>query len=210
MIDGIDSSRTPSEDTPPTTEEIQPAIETPQRKRLPRRFFIIMACLALAAVGAGAAGPAVADNVGQLMDSDGEGTAANVATTVEQALGVMGGSVTEADAGRVIVSDDGTAFKAPVQANIGDKFNINLALVNKSDQPLDLQIDIDTPGGLTATIQGNDGASGVVQSDINSWVFTLAANEGNETTDLAITIAVDDLIQPGNYVLDCVIEPVTF
>ena len=207
----IDNSRTPSEDTPPTAgEDIQPTIEPPQRKRLPRRFFIIMACLALAAVGAGVAGPAVADNIGQLVDTDGEGVAANVAATVEQALRVMGGSVTEADAGRVIVSDDGTAFKAPVQANIGDKFNVNLALVNKSDQPLDLQIDISTPSGLTATIQGNDGASGVVQSDINSWVFTLAANEGNQTPDLAITIAVDDLVQPGSYVLDCVIEPVTF
>ncbi len=207
----IESSRTPSEDTPPTTEEeIQPIIEPPQRKRLPRRFFIIMACLAIAAVGAGVAGPAVADNIDYLVDTNGEGVAANVAATVEQALGVMGGSVTEADAGRVIVSDDGTAFKAPVQANIGDQFNVNLALVNKSDQPLDLEIAISTPSGLTATIQGNDGVSGVVQSDINSWMFTLAANEGNQTPDLAITIAVDDLTQPGNYVLDCVIEPVTF
>jgi len=203
----LDNNRTPAEGVPPTTEEeIQPTIGAPQRKRLPRRFFIIMACLAAAAVGAGATGPVVADNIGQLVDTDGEG----IAATVEQALGVMGGSVTEADAGRVVVSDDGTAFKAPVQANIGDKFNVNLALVNKSDQPLDLQIDISTPSGLTAAIQGNDGASGVVQSDTNSWVFTLAANEDNQTPDLAITIAVDDLIQPGNYVLDCVIEPITF
>jgi len=59
-------------------------------------------------------------------------------------------------------------------------------------------------------VQGNDGVTGVVRSDINSWIFTLAANEDNQTIDLIITVAIDDLTQPGNYVLDCVIEPVEF
>jgi len=181
--------------------------ETRKKHRFPKKFFIIMIALALAAVGAGAAGPAIVEETDILSE---EGITSTVATTVEQALGVAGGSVTEIKNGRVIVSDDGTAFKAPVQACIGDQFNVNLALINKSDQPFDLELDISAPKGLSVDVQGNDGVTGVVRSDINSWIFTLAANEDNQTTDLIVTVAIDDLTQPGNYVLDCVIEPVEF
>ena len=191
-------------------ENNQQPVEIRRKLRLPKKFFIIMITLALASVGAGAAAPALAEKSDILKEISEEGITSTISATVEQALGVIGGSVTEASAGRVIVNDDFTAFKAPVEACIGDQFNVNLALVNRSEQPLELELKIDTPGGLTVDVQGNDGASGVVRTDVNSFAFTLAANEENETPDLAITIAIDDLAQPGNYVLDCVIEPVEF
>jgi len=191
-------------------ENSQPTVEIQKKRRLSKKFFIIMISLALAAVGAGVAAPAIAEKTDILKGISEEGITSTVVTTEEQALGVAGGSVTETQAGRVIVSDDGTAFKAPVQACTGDQFNINLALINKSDQPFDLELDISAPKGLSVDVQGNDGATGMVQSDINSWIFTLAADEDNEIPDLAIAVAIDDLTQPGNYILDCVIEPVKF
>ena len=193
----------------PTLGNNKPTTEIPRKRRLPKKFFIIMITLALAAVGIGAAGPAVADRAHTFSGVSGEGNASNIITTVEQALGIAGGSVTEKN-GRVIVNDDGTAFKAPVEASIGDQFKVNLALVNNSNQPFDLELDIDTPEGFSVDVQGNDGVTDVVRTDINTFVFTLAASEDNETPDLAITVAIDDLTQPGNYVLDFVIEPVKF
>jgi len=164
---------------------------------------LAMACATIAS-------PAIADRVNTFSDMPRGDRTSSVVTTVEQALGVAGGSVTEIQNGRVIVNDDGTAFLAPVQACTGGQYTVNLALVNRSDSPLELQLDISTPEGFSVDVQGNDGATGVVRSNINTWAFTLAANEDNQTPDLAITVAVDDLTQPGNYVLDCAIEPLRF
>ena len=203
----IENTQPTIENNQPTLGHRRPPVEIRKKKRLPKTLVIILVTLALAMAGAGVAGPAVAEH---LDDLPGISETSTVVTTVEQALGVAGGSVTDIKNGRVIVSDDGTAFLAPVQASIGDQFNINLALINKSDQPLDLELDISVPKGLSVDVQGNDSATGVVQSNINTWIFTLAANEDNQTPDLTITVAIDDLTQPGNYVLDCVIEPVKF
>ncbi len=194
----------------PTLGNDKPTTEIPRKHRLPKKFFIIMITLALAAVGIGAAGPAVAEHLDDLSGISEDGITSTVVTTVEQALGVAGGSVTEIKNGRVIVNDDGTAFKAPVGASIGDQFKVNLALANNSNQPFDLELDIDTPEGFSVDVKGNDGVTDVVRTDINTFVFTLAASEDNENPDLAITVAIDDLTQPGNYTLDCTIEPVRF
>ena len=181
-----------------------------KKRRLSKPLIItLMAALAVMAC-ATVMSPAVADRAYTFSGVSGEENASSVVTTLEQALGITGGSVSEAHAGRVIVSKDSAVFKAPVQACIGDQFKVNLALVNRSELPLELELDINTPEGFSVDVQGNDGVSGVVRIDINTFVFTLAANEDNETPDLNITIAVGDLTHPGNYVLDCAIEPVRF
>ena len=198
------------ERTLPTLGNNEPTTEIPRKRRLPKSLVIILITLILSMAGIGVGAPALADHTDVLPGIPLEDTASNIITTVEQALGIAGGSVTEIKNGRVIVNDDGTAFKAPVEACIGDQFNVNLALVNRSDRPLELQLDISAPEGFSVDVQGNDGTTGVVRTDINTFAFTLAANEDNENPDLAITVAIDDLTQPGNYVLDCAIEPVRF
>ena len=181
-----------------------------KKRRLSKPLIItLMAALAVMAC-ATVMSPAVADRAHTFSGVSGEENVSSIVTTVEQALGVVGGSVTEASVGRVIVSDDYTAFLAPVEACTGDQYTVRLALVNKSDQPLELELDISTPKGLSVDVQGRDGVTNVVRTDINSFAFTLAASEENETSDLAITVAVDDLIQPGNYTLNCSIEPLRF
>ena len=55
-------------------------------------------------------------------------------------MGVVGGSV--------VTADDGTAFKAPAQVNTGDRFTINLALANRSENPLEAQIPTSGPSDL--------------------------------------------------------------
>ncbi len=45
-----------------------------------------------------------------------------------QAISVIGGSVTGAEAGRVIINDDGTSFSAPAVLGSGGQFTINLSL----------------------------------------------------------------------------------
>lgn len=205
----IENTQPTIENNQPTLEHRQPPVEIPKKRRLSKKFFITL-MVVLGVACATVANPAMANRAHTFTGTFREENASSVVATVEQALGVAGGSVTKIKNGRVIVSDDGTAFKAPVQACIGDQFKVNLALINNSDQPLDLELDISTPKGLSVDIQGNDGATGVVRSNINTWTFTLATNEDNQTPDLAITIAIDDLTQPGNYVLDCVIEPVRF
>ncbi len=92
----------------------------------------------------------------------------------------------------------------------GSQSTVHLVLVNRSDQPVDLSLNLDIPEGLSADVVGSDGVSGVVRTDINTWAFTLAAGEDDQHTDLSITLAVDDLIQPGSYALNCAIEPLKF
>ena len=79
-----------------------------RKRRLGGNSLIILANIVLVIMCAGLAGQAVVGNVKVV-----PGAAGRVQVTSSQALTVIGGSVAEADAGRVIVNDDGTAFIAP-------------------------------------------------------------------------------------------------
>jgi len=175
-----------------------------------RTSLIVLAAIVLTMAGAGAANGTAADVIEMVSGTSAEGSSGQVNVTADQALGVTGGSVTEANTGRVIINDDGTAFKAPVEVSTGDQFTVNLALVNKSNNPLELQITISSPKGFSLDVESEDGATGAVRIDANTWAFRLDANENDQETDLAITVAVSDMTQPGYYVLDCVIEPLEF
>jgi len=175
-----------------------------------RTCLIVLAAIVLTMVGAGAANGTAADVIEMVSGTSAEGSSGQVNVTADQALGVTGGSVTEANTGRVIINDDGTAFKAPVEVSTGDQFTVNLALVNKSNNPLELQITISSPKGFSLDVESEDGATGAVRIDANTWAFRLDANENDQETDLAITVAVSTITQPGYYVLDCVIEPLEF
>lgn len=175
------------------------------RRHPGKKFFIILATIVLAMAGVGIAGEAVAGEVEVLPGATGE-----VKVTAGQALTVIGGSVTGVDAGRVIVNDDAMSFLAPAEVYTGDKFTINLALGNKSGSPMEAQIDITGADGFTVKVEGRDGVHGVVQVGAGSWVFVLDAEEGDEEADLAVTIKVNALAQPGYYNLGCLIEPLAF
>jgi len=186
-------------------------ITTGTKKRHTLRISLIaLAAIGLTMAGAGAANGTAADVIEMVSGTSAEGSSGQVNVTAEQALGVTGGSVTGANAGRVIVNDEGTAFKAPVEVSTGDQFTANLALVNKSNNPLELQITISSPKGFSLDVESEDGATVAVRIDANTWAFRLDANENDQEADLAITIAVSDMTQPGSYVLDCVIEPLEF
>ncbi len=156
-------------------------------------------------VGAGLAQEAIAGDVEIVPGATGE-----VRITASQALTVIGGSVTGADASRIIVSDDATNFMVPAEVYTGDQFTINLALGNKSESPMEAQVTISGPEGISVDVQGKDGVQGVVQTGLKSWVFRLDANESDDEPDLEITLAVSDLAQPGFYSLQCIIEPLAF
>ena len=186
-------------------------ITTGTKKRHTLRLSLIaLAAIVLTMAGAGAANGTAADVIEMVSGTSAEGSSGQVNVTADQALGVTGGSVTEANTGRVIINDDGTAFKAPVEVSTGDQFTVNLALVNKSNNPLELQITISSPKGFSLDVESEDGATGAVRIDANTWAFRLDANENDQETDLAITVAVSTITQPGYYVLDCVIEPLEF
>jgi len=139
-----------------------------------------------------------------------ESTVLKADTAVDQTLAVVGGSITGASAGRVIINDNGTAFTAPAEVGTGGQFTVNLPLGNRSDQPLEAQITISNTEGFSLDVKGRDGATGMVRIDTNTWAFKLAANENDQEADLAITVAVSDMTQPGNYLLECLIEPLKF
>ena len=186
-------------------------IATGTKKRHTLRISLIaLAAIVLTMAGAGAANGTAADVIEKISGTSAEGSSGQVNVTADQALGVTGGSVTGANAGRVIVNDEGTTFKAPVEVSTGDKFTVNLALVNKSNNPLEFQITISSPKDFSLDVESEDGATGAVRIDANTWAFRLGANEDDEETDLAITVAVSAITQPGYYVLDCVIEPLEF
>ncbi len=147
------------------------------KKHSGRKFFIILATLLLVMASAGIAGQALAGDVQVVPVASTAGGSGQVNVAADQALGVAGGSVTGANAGRVIVNDDGTAFKAPAQVCTGDRFTVDLALLNKSHKPLELQITISSPDGFSLEVSGKDGTAGVVRIDTNTWAFRLDANE---------------------------------
>jgi hypothetical protein len=169
------------------------------KRHLRRRVWVVLAAIVLTIASAGAAGQAMAGD-----------TSGDIAINAGQALGVAGGTVSGASAGRVIVGDDGISFQAPVEVFTGDRFTVNLALVNRSQQPLDLQATMTAPSGFTLDIAAADGATGAVRLGPNSWAFTIDPAESDYEPDLAVTIAVSDVITPGFYNLECVIEPLTF
>ncbi len=173
-------------------------VPTPKR-HLRRRFYVVLAAIVLTIVSAGVAGQAMADTAG-----------GDVNINADQTLGVASGTVGSASGGRVIISDDGASFKAPVECFTGDQFTINLALVNRSQQPLDLQVKMTAPAGFTLAMTASDGANGAVRMGPDTWALTLDPNENDYETDLTIVIAVSDVIAPGFYDLGCIIEPLTF
>jgi hypothetical protein len=176
--------------------KIPPIITRITKNRLNRKVYIILAAMALIMAGASVAGQTMASNPIGEMD-----------ITAGQAVTVISGSVTGVDGGRVIIDDDGFTFKAPAQVYTGDRFSINLALGNRSNCPLELEIRIEAPPGFSLDVRARDGASGAVRMGRDNWVVTLGAGEADEIEDLAITISVSDTIQPGFYNLGCVIEP---
>ncbi len=181
------------------TEATETRIMGTGKRHLRRRVFVILGAIVLMVASAGAAG--------QVMAGD---TTGDIDINAGQALGVAGGTVSGASAGRVIVGDDGISFKAPVEVFTGDRFTVNLALVNQSQQPLDLQARMTAPSGFTLDIVATDGATGAVRMDANTWAFTIDPAESDYEPDLAVTIAVSDVIAPGFYNIECVIEPLTF
>lgn len=164
--------------------------------RFNRKFYSILVAIMLIMAGTGVAGQAMAGNAIGDMD-----------ITASQALTVISGSVTGVDSGCVIVDDDGFSFKAPAQVYTGDRFSINLALGNRSNSPLELEIRIEATPGFSIDIRARDGASGAIRMGMDTWVVTIGAGEADEIEDLAVTISVSDTIQPGFYNLGCVIEP---
>ena len=161
-----------------------------------RKYALILLSLFLVMAGAGVASDAIAgDTTGELD------------ITASQALTVIGGSVTGAEGGRVIVDEDGFAFKAPSQVYTGDRFSIELALGNRSNKPLELQTTIEAPPGFRVDVKTSDGASGAIRTGTDTWLLTICAGEADMEPDLSINISVSGAIQPGFYSLGCVIEP---
>lgn len=163
---------------------------------LDRRLALILLSLLLVMAGTGVAGNAIAG------DAEGE-----IDITASQALTIVSGSVTGAEGGRVIVDEDGFAFTAPSQVYTGDRFSINLALGNRSNDSLDLQATIEAPPGFKIDVKAGDGASGTVRTGTDTWLSTICAGEADNEPDLFIIISVSETIQPGFYNLGCVIEP---
>lgn len=186
---------------------IQIAAERRPRRHFSRRTFFVIAALAIIMVSAGVAGAATAGEMEVIPDATGE-----VQVTTGQALAVVGGSITGAESGYVFVNDDQTAFKAPAQVYTGDRFTINLALDNKSQSPMDTQIAISAPEGMSLDVKGKDDVRDVVKVGADIWAFRLEAseNEADDEPDLIITIAIGCSVIPGSYGLKCVIEPLTF
>ena len=178
-----------------------------KRSHRGRNFLIILATLLLVMASAGIAGQAVAGDVENVPVAPQAGSA-EINVKTKQALSVVGGSVTGAN-GYIFVNDDNTAFKAPAEVYTGDRFNINLAIGNSSQNPLDCQITVSSTEGFTLDVRGSNGASNVVRLGTDTWAFRLDANESDDVPDLTITVAVSTAT-PGNYNLGCVIEALTF
>lgn len=162
--------------------------------------------------GVGAVGQAIAADV-QIEPppaDDAPVSAGEIKVTSVQALSVVGGSVSGAEAGYVFVNEDNTTFKAPAQVYTGDKFTINLALANKSESQMDTQITVSAPEGMSVDVEGNDGVKGVVRFGADKWAFRLDADDSDDEPDLIITISVSGSMSPSYYCLHCLIEPLSF
>lgn len=170
----------------------------------------VVAMVVCIMTAAGLASHAVAGDVTTVPLSPAMAASGAVDVAANSSLSVIGGSVVGAEAGTVIASEDGTSFKAPAQVSTGDQFAVHLTLANKSQSRLDAEITISAPEGLTMSLRGMDGAHGVVQTGPNTWVFSLDGNENDEEPDLAVTVAVGDVVAPGFYGLKCSIEPLGF
>ena len=183
--------------------------KTTSGKRHPGRNLIIaLVTTFLVMAGVGAAVQAAGGDVKVVPGVPGDGKA-EVKVASSQALAVVAGSVAGAK-GRVFTNEDGTAFKAPAEVCTGDRYTINLALANRSNSPIDAQITVSSPEEFTVDVRGKNAAKGLVRTGPNTWAFGLDANESDEMPDLAIRVAVSDVAQPGNYGLQCVIEPLMF
>lgn len=120
-----------------------------------------------------------------------------IPVTVSQALLVETVQVVGGDVSQGFRSDDGTSFSAAVELNTGDKFEVQLALVNASDEALVGEIILDFPPGVSLKASSADGVSRIVRTGLGTWLFDLAANHSNTLEDMTITIALADDISPG-------------
>ena len=182
------------------------------RKRFLDKRFLIPVITILVMLGAGLTGQAVAGNLSDIKVpvAPGTGVIGEADVTTSQALTIIDGSVTGANAGRVIINDDNTAFIAPAEVYTGDRFAINLALGNDSENPVEAQITVLTPDGISVKVKGSDDVSGVVRCGPDSWALRMKANQGNEDADLIVIVSVSDVIPAGDYTIRCTIEPITF
>lgn len=167
------------------------------RRRLSQRFQVVMvAGLAILMVLAGA-GMAAAEAA-----VTGESTAA-----VNQALYIIDGKVIGASRGMFQIEDHGTAFRTAAEVFVGDSYKVSIALGNRSAQIVTGEISIEAPEGFGFEIEGRDGVTGVTRTGENTWAFTLAAGEEDETPDLIITVSLSDTIKPGAYTPKVTITP---
>ncbi len=133
-----------------------------------------------------------------------------ITTSVSQALlirdGVLSGPAV--DAGLFTMSDDGTQFTAGTEINTGDKFNVELALANESDEELTGELTLVAPSGITLAVKEMDDITqNIVRTGPFTWKFRLPVAT-DTATDMRITVALADDMPPGYYAIDGTLKQV--
>jgi hypothetical protein len=169
---------------------------------LGRAIPVWLLILTLVVAGAGAAvGTVLAGQIGGEMP-----------VTVSQALVVKAVDIPDAnvDEDFTSLSDDGTGFTAAAEVDTGMDYTIDLALGNNGDEALVGKLTLILPDGITVSLAEADGVTNLTRTGLYTWMFDLAASETDTTTDITITVAVADDLDPGFYPIEGTIEQVAY
>jgi hypothetical protein len=178
---------------------------TKRLKIFGRAIPVWLLILTLVVAGAGAAvGTVLAGQIG-----------GEVPVTVSQALTLDTDDppdVTGADQAFTSVSDDGTGFTAAIETNTGDDVTITLYPVNHSDEALVAELTLILPDGFTASVAGSTHVTNVTRTGLYTWIMdmdTSVAGKGTDS-DLVVTLALADDIDPGFYTIEGTLKQVAY
>lgn len=144
-----------------------------------------------------------------------------VTATASQSLLILQNSgtyISGANKSLITVNDSGTGFHAAAEIHTGDEFKVHLALSNGSNQPLNGELTLTAPDGITLSADGMSASStppgdmdgDVVRTGPFTWIYRLNPDAiGHPTsTDLVITVAMADDLPPGFYSIDGTLKQV--
>ena len=133
-----------------------------------------------------------------------------ITATASQALLISAGALSgpAVDAGLFTMSDEGTKFTAGVEINTGDRFNVDLALANASDEELTGELVLVGPSGITLQVREMDDITqNIVRTGPFTWKFRLPVAT-DTAPDMRITVALADDMPPGFYAIDGTLKQV--
>ncbi|MBI2917532.1 MAG: hypothetical protein HYY01_06005 [Chloroflexi bacterium] len=161
---------------------------------------IALTLVMVAAVAGQAVGPVLSGSV--------QGSAGLVVSqTLLLKPGSAGNTVVSVDGAAVddaavTVNDEGTAFTAAIETQVGQPQALQLVLANGSGKVVNGILELNVPAGIDVDAEGVDDAStNFAQLNRTTYLFSLAIGASNDTADVKVTVESKDDAAPGFYTI---------